>query len=213
MKTYARSFLYGACLLYFSIPLSAQGKFWQRHNVDITMPMYYSFHRNAPVNTYTCFEGCFATRQVGQYWAAIDVTLLRQLDDRHAVSVMLGLFPYTFLEDGMANTGGGTFIPYYAQLVHITAPQLGFGHRYALSSKNKLPVYWTNQLILENTLQLIPAYQTAIGTRLLLTKNFALRGSAFYKTTLGKSRNDGTGEYKYLPYAYGIRIGVGWGQN
>ncbi len=232
MRVVSRIWIWFCLLIQFCIAsqVYAQQKNRLQLNGGISNTIHYNY--KPATKLYNCTEACYVEIQRPYYSFNYGLSYFRTINAKHDIQVGLGIAEHRFEEEGMADSGGGTLYP-FEHIVTIYYYDFYLAHRLNIflkprKSKNekcpdskekestiKTHFFWENNLIYELITQEDytlkthnVALKSEVGVHTKFFKGLYGEVSGFYKTGIMKY-NKVKYNKNYVPYGYGVEIGVG----
>jgi len=194
----------------FSTRTNAQEDGFDKDYFQIDLGVGYSFHPNAPIDFFSCWEGCILDEQSPRYVPSIGISYLSALNKRFSLKIGLIYSKYSHLESGR-------YITIQENVDFLIVSDTKYlsiypGIRYIpIEFKNALP-YLDFDLIFDwiSDSNIIIndfgySYQFNIGVQIKKGSQYGLILSSFYKAAI-LPYDSGFGEI-YMPYTYGLKFG------
>ena len=202
-------------ILSVNYQIDAQEKPKDKGSIQLNYGLSQTLHYRQPVGILACFEGCFPSEQKARVARSMELGYYYKLNNRHELKMGTGFSEYKFWESGLASDGGNTFNP-YEWIVNLYYLDMSLGYRYTLSSHHKINTFLESHVSYELLSKM---------DYVLKSGSYAatLRGGCFYNinervtaiTSIGfksgivRFNKKGMGN-SYIPFGYGLELGLAW---
>lgn len=212
MKARQIAISFFTCLC-FATSLNAQTELGSRSKIQLNFGLANTFHYNAPVNLNFCIEGCFPTEQQARIGKNLEISYARSLNFKNDLLIGVGVTQYKYWEKGLASPGGPGLVP-YEQVVDFGYYNIWLGHRFT-PTKNKIKPFLENNIVYEflaspsETLRFGGlALKSKLGAIANISERLDLNINGFFKSAIGKYNSGNFERGRYVPYSYGLEIGI-----
>lgn len=179
-----------------------------------------TLHYNKPVNLFGIFEEApFPVEQDAGLSNNFGINYYRSINPNNEFEIGTGLSQYSFDESGYYTPGGGEYLSYNFT-VNFDYFVFSIGHRYAFLNAKKIRPYLENNLMYELLLKKNNDYDTNFkiggiavkfmaGVRIDISNYVYLNVQTVFKSGVLRYNKNGNHLDSYIPYGYGVEIGVG----
>lgn len=172
-----------------------------------------TLHYQRPVQMKSCIEYCYAEEQRAGISKNFELGYYKIINQMNELKLGAGKSEYRFREKGLASPGDDSLLPYDVTIDN-NFYSFSLGHKYIFNPDKKYRPFIENNVMLDlmrqNNYSSLKSKSLAIATRIGIHlklsqwNNLVLNG--FFKSAI-LNYNGGYGD-KYLPFAYGIELGV-----
>ncbi len=200
--------------------VKSQGTWDKKHKLQANFGLTKTLHYNKPVNLFGIFEEApFPVEQDARLSKIKDINYYHSINPNNEIEIGTGLSQYSFDESGYYTPGGGEYLP-YKLTVKFNYFNFSIGHRYAFLDARKIRPYFENNLMYELLIKEGNDYDTNFkfggvaakfmaGVRIDISDYTYLNAQAIFKSGILRYNKNESRLDSYIPYGYGVEIGVG----
>ena len=199
-------------VMLLSISSAATSLLAQRLSAQLSVGVARTGLYNQPAVITAYDEGGFPLSQSASFAPNVNLSLFRKLTERVSLMAGVGIGQYAYTETGMQGNGGPGFSPYTGP-TGWTFIEFSGGYRHVFSPEKKTSFLVESGVLYDwNSSDFSPvdggfALQQKIGTTSKLTEDSRLTVTIFFKSGVSRYNEPRYGN-AYMPYAYGIQVGV-----
>lgn len=203
----------GAILIMISGSLMAQNGDERKYIIQFDYGISRTFHYIQPIQLRMCIDGCYAEDQKARMASNFDLSIYQNFDRKNSVKIGIGLSEYRFWENEMIGPGNGSFAPrdIIRELKYFA---FSTGYKHIFGTTQLINPFFELDLLFE-----IPraesylhnksgvAIKPQIGAHVRISDKLNIVFSGFYKSGIVRY-SEIIFDKVYLPFGYGIEVGV-----